>query len=161
MNHETTATAVDLDQANGPFMEAHLPASLKAAIQKLPKISGFDHHAGVSETSQSLYLIPSLVDMKRVPPAQRLTLPAHLEAMLPRVDTSDRTATLIYLSEALKAKDTGKHTSTREMTSTGIWSEADPSLASAERGKAYVDAFVSASVQFIDTWKRLEPMRAE
>ena len=54
---------------------------------------------------------------------------------------------------------TGKYTSTREMTSTGVWSEADPSLASAGRGKAYVDAFVSASVQFIDTWKRLEPMR--
>jgi creatinine amidohydrolase len=99
--------------------------------------------------------------MKRVPRAQRLTLPAHLEAMLPKVDTSDRTATLIFLSEALKAKDTGKHTSTREMTSTGIWSEVDPSLASAERGKAHVDAFVSASVQFIDAWKRLEPMRAE
>jgi len=161
INHETTATAVDLDQANGPFMGAHLPASLKAAIEKLPKISGFDRHAGVSETSESLYLIPSLVDMKRVPPAQRLTLPAQLEAMRPRVDTSDPTATLIFLSEALKAKDTGKHTSTREMTSTGIWSEADPSLASAERGKAYVDAFVSASVQFIDAWKRLEPMRAE
>ena len=96
MNHETTATAVDLDRANGPFMEAHLP-----------------------------------VDMKRVPPAPRLTLPAHLEAMLARVDTSDRTATLIFPSEALKAKDTGKHTSTREMTSTGIWSEVDPSLASA------------------------------
>jgi len=47
------------------------------------------------------------------------------------------------------------------MTSTGLWSEADPSLPSAERGKAYVDEFVSASVQFIDTWKRLEPMRAE
>lgn len=159
MNHETSATAVDLGQANGPFMEAHLPASLKAAIEKLPKISGFDHHAGVAETSESLYLIPGLVDMKRAPPANRLTLPAHLEAMLPKVDGSDRTTTLIFLSEALKAKDTGKHTSTREMTATGIWSEADPSLASAERGKAYVDAFVSASVQFIETWKRLEPMR--
>jgi creatinine amidohydrolase len=99
--------------------------------------------------------------MKRVPPAQQLTLPAHLEAMLPKVDTSDRTATLIFLSEALKAKDTGKHTSTRETTSTGIWSEVDPTLASAERGMAHVDAFVSASVQFIDAWKRLEPMRAE
>lgn len=161
MNHETTATAVDLDQAKGPFMEAHLPASLKTAIEKLPKISGFDHHAGVSETSESLYLIPGLVDMTRVPAATRLTLPADLEAMLPRVDTADRTTTLIFLSEALKAKDTGKHTSTREMTATGIWSEVDPSLASAERGKAYVEAFVSAAVQFIDTWKRLEPKRAD
>ena len=160
LNHETSATAVDLDQANQPFMtEAHLPASLRAELQKLPNVVGFDHHAGVSESSQSLYLIPSLIDMKRAPPARPLTLPPHLEAMLPRVDTADRTTTLIFLSEALKAKDTGKHTSTREMTSTGVWSEADPSLASAARGKAQVDAFVSASVQFIDTWKRLEPMR--
>jgi creatinine amidohydrolase len=162
VNHETPATAVDLDQANQPFMtEAHLPAPLRAEFEKLPDIVGFDHHAGVSETSQSLYLIPSLVDMRRAPPAARITLPPHLEAMLPRVDTSDGTTTLIFLSEALKAKDTGKHTSTREMTATGIWSEADPSLASAARGKAYVDAFVSASVQFIDTWQRLEPSHAE
>ncbi len=152
VNHETSATAVDLDQANQPFMtEAHMPASLRAELEKLPDIAGFDHHAGVSETSRSLYLIPSLVDMKRAPPAERITLPPPLEAMLPRVDTSDQTTTLIFLSEALKAKDTGKHTSTREMTATGVWSEADPSLATAARGKAYVDAFVNASVQFIDT----------
>ncbi len=162
INQETAASAVDLDRADQPFMvEAHLPASVRMELDRLPKIAGFDHHAGVSETSQSLYLIPSLVDMKRVPPAQSLTLPPHLEAMLPRVDTSDQTSTLIFLSEALKAKSTGKRTSTREMTSTGVWSEADPALSSAARGKASVDAFVSASVQFIDTWKRLEPMRAE
>jgi creatinine amidohydrolase len=138
-----------------------LPASVRAALEKLPDVVGFDHHAGVAETSESLYLIPSLVDMKRAPPAGRVTLPPHLEAMLPNVDKTDRTTTLIFLSEALKAKNTGKHTSTREMTSTGIWSEADPSLASAARGKAYVDAFVTASVQFIDVWKKLEPMHAE
>jgi len=142
-------------------MEAHLPASLKAAIERLPKLGGFDRHAGVSETSEALYLMPGLVDMRRAPPAARLTLPAHLEAMLPKVGPSDPTMTLIFLSEALKAKETGKHTSTREMTSTGIWSEVDPSLARAERGKAYVDAFVGASVQFIEAWKRLEPKHAE
>ncbi len=162
INQETSASAVDLGQANEPFKaEAHVPASVRAELEKLPKISGFDHHAGVSETSQSLYLIPSLVDLKRAPGAQPLSLPPHLEAMLPRVDTSDRTTTLIFLSEALKAKNTGKHTSTREMTATGVWSEADPSLATAARGKANVDLFVSASVQFIDTWKRLEPKRAD
>jgi creatinine amidohydrolase len=161
VNHETTATAVDLDQANGPFMGVHLPTALRTAIESLPKLSGFDRHAGVSETSESLYLMPDLVDMTRAPPAAQLALPSHLGAMLPNADASDPTTMLIFLSEALKAKETGKHTSTREMTSTGIWSEVDPSLASAERGKAYVDAFVHASVQFIDTWKRLEPRRIE
>jgi creatinine amidohydrolase len=158
INQETLATAVDLDQAIGPFMDdAKMPPAIRNEMAKQPDVNGFDHHAGVNETSQSLYLIPSLVDMKAAPPPHALTLPPHLQPMLPRVDTSDRTTTLIFLSEALKAKSTGKHTSTREMTSTGVWSEADPAQASAGRGKANVDAFVSGSVQFIEAWKKLEP----
>ena len=158
INQETSATAVDLDQAIQPFLDdAHMPASVKAEIAALPDVKMFDHHAGLNETSQSLYLIPSLVDMKAAPAPQPLTLPPHLQAMLPKVDTADRTTTLIFLSEALKAKATGKQTSTREMTPTGVWSLADARQATAARGKAYTDGFVSASVQFINAWKALEP----
>ncbi len=160
INQETPATAVDLDQAIAPFEdEAHASAPVRAELQALQDVKGFDHHAGVNETSQSLYLIPTLVDMKAAPPPRTLTLPPDLRAMLPRVDTADRTTTLLFLSQALKAKNTGKQTSTREMTSTGVWSEADPAQASAARGKAYTDLFVEASVQFIDTWKRLQPLK--
>jgi len=158
INQETSATAVDLDQAIQPFSDdRHMSAALKAELQALPEVKGFDHHAGLGETSMSMYLIPSLVDIAAAPPPGTLTLPPHLQAMLPRVDTDDRTTTLIFLSEALKAKDTGKHTSTREMTPTGVWSLNDPRQASAARGKAYTDAFVEASVQFIEAWKALEP----
>lgn len=157
INQETSATAVDLDQAIAPFMsDARIPPSIKAELSQQPEIKVFDHHAGVQETSQSLYLIPSLVEMHRAPPARALSLPPYLEAMLPRVDGPDNTTTLIFLSEALKAQQTGKHTSTREMTPTGVWSEADPSEATAERGKANVDVIVNASVEFIDTWKKIE-----
>jgi creatinine amidohydrolase len=160
INQETSATAVDLLQASEPFSDdAHTPAAIRAEFARLPDVKGFDHHAGVNETSQSLYLIPSLVKMEAAPPPHPLALPPDLKAMLPKVDGPDRTASLIFLSEALKAKATGKGTSTREMTSTGVWSEADPRTATAERGKAYVDGFVSASVQFIDAWKRLQPMQ--
>ena len=87
-----------------------------------------------------------------------LTFPPHLEAMLPKVEADDPTENLLFLAEALKAKSTGKHTSTAEMTATGVWSDADIRQASAARGKAYTDLFVDASVEFINTWKQLRPM---
>lgn len=159
INQETSATAIDLNQAIEPFFDdAHMPADVKEEMARVPDSKVFDHHAGLNETSQSLYLIPSLVDMKAAPPPQSLSLPPHLQAMLPKVDTSDRTTTMIFLSEALKAKATGKHTSTREMTATGVWSLADARQATAARGKAYTDGFVAASVQFVNAWKRIEPM---
>jgi len=158
INQETSGVAVELTDAARPFSdEAHTPAAVRAEIEALPRVKGFDRHSGVGETSNSLYLIPSLVDMKAAR-STTLTLPPHLEAMLPKVEAGDPTANLLFLAEALKAKDTGKHTSTREMTATGNWSDADIGQASAARGKAYTDAFVSAAVQFIETWKMLVPM---
>ena len=46
--------------------------------------------------------------------------------MLPDVVAGDPTATLVFLAEGLKAKSTGKGTSTREMTDTGTWGQRDP-----------------------------------
>ncbi len=85
INQETSATAVDLDQAIAPFEdEAHASAPVRAELHASKDVKGFDHHAGVDETSQSLYLIPTLVDMKAAPPPQRLTLPPDLKAGLSR-----------------------------------------------------------------------------
>lgn len=162
INQETAATAVDLDQATLPFLnKAHLPAPVNAALEALPEIKVFDRHAGVNETSFSLYLMPNLVEMTRVPPPHPLTLPAHLKTMLPNVIANDPTKSLLFLSEALKARATGKTTSTREMTPTGIWSEADTAQATASRGKAKIDAYVAASVQFIDNWKKEVPLHRQ
>ena len=84
-------------------------------------------------------------------------LPAHLRDMLPEVIARDSTAMTVFLAEGLKPKATGKHTSTREMTATGVWSERDTSEASAAQGRAQVESLVTAAVQFIERWKVLRP----
>lgn len=150
INQETPGIAVELGDAAAPFMPAPAGGSGTAV---------FDRHAGVGETSASLYLTPSLVDLSAAEQAE-VTLPAHMQAMLPLVEAGDPTATLVFLAEGLKAEATGKKTSTREMTATGSWSKLDPSGATAGRGKAQVDAMVSASVRFIDRWKQLRPVGA-
>jgi creatinine amidohydrolase len=161
INQETSAVAVELGAAAAPYMtDAHMPPAIRAEHEALPKVAGFDRHAGVGETSQTLYLNPGLVEMQAAQPTTPLTLPPHLKAMAPRVTAGDPTANLLFLSEALKAKETGKHTTTRDMTPTGVWSEADISQAIAARGKADTDAFVEAAVQFINAWRAAQPLGA-
>jgi creatinine amidohydrolase/Fe(II)-dependent formamide hydrolase-like protein len=127
--------------------------------ERMPMGPGdFDRHAGVGETSMSLYLTPTLVDLSAAKGAT-LTYPPHLQAMLPKVVAGDPTANLVFLAETLKAKSTGKHTSTREMSNTGSWSVLDPKTATAERGCDETERFVSSAVKFIDAWKQLRPLR--
>jgi creatinine amidohydrolase len=147
INQETPAIAVDLTDAASPF----LPKSTS-------KETKFDRHAGVSETSGGLYLFPTLVDMSKAGP-NSLQFPEHLRKMLPEVIARDPTATSVFLAEGLKPEATGKHTSTREMTASGVWSERDTRESSAAQGRAQVQEFVTAAVQFIERWKTLRPMQ--
>lgn len=147
INQETPGIAVELNDAAAPFFQP----------SKRPKVKQFDRHAGVDETSGSLYLFPGLVDMSKAGKNQ-VTLPYHLQKALPQVIAGDDTAATVFLAEALKPKDTGKHTSTREMTQTGAWSERDTREASAEIGREDSEAFVAASVQFIERWRALKPL---
>ena len=78
--------------------------------------------------------------------------------MLPDVVQGDAAATLIFLAEGLKPKETGKHTSTAEMSATGVWSERDPREATAEQGRRGVESMVDAAVRFIERWKALRPL---
>lgn len=149
INQETAGIAVDLGAAAGPFM----PASEGEAPSVL------DRHAGVSETSRTMYLAPNLVDLS-VGEAPVLTMPEHLEQMVPEVLAGDPTVTRVFLAEALKAEETGKGTSAREMTSTGAWSERDPVEATVEQGRRETRAFIDAAVQFIERWKELRPMES-
>ena len=114
INQETPGVAVELNDAAAPFIQP----------SKRPKVKQFDRHAGVGETSASLYLFPDLVDMSKAG-KNEVTLPDHLQKALEQVIAGDDTATTVFLAEALKPKDTGKHTSAREMTQTGVWSERD------------------------------------
>ncbi len=148
INQETPGIAVELNDAANPFFKS----------PKRQEVQKFDRHAGVGETSDGLYLFPSLVDLSKGGPNQ-VTLPDHLEKVLPQVIAGDETANTIFLAEALKPKDTGKHTSTREMTKTGVWSERDTREATADRGREDSEAFVDASVQFIEHWKVLKPLQ--
>jgi creatinine amidohydrolase len=148
INQETPGIAVELNDAAAPFF----PES------KRQEAAQFDRHAGVGETSGGLYLFPNLVDMSKAG-KNEVILPDHLQKALPQVIAGDDTATTVFLAEALKPKDTGKLTSTREMTKTGVWSQRDTREASADRGRQDSEAFVDASVQFIERWRVLKPVK--
>ena len=76
------------------------------------------------------------------------------------VVAGDPAASLVFLAEGLKPKDTGKHTATAEMSTTGVWSERDPHEATAEQGRRATESFVEAAVRFIEKWKALRPNAA-
>lgn len=144
INQTTAGVAVSFGQAVGPFM----------APDPEPPSTVLDRHGGTSETSNSLYLMPDLVQLDKAVPAE-LTLPTHLEEMLPEVVDGDPTALMLFLAEGLKAEETGKKTSSAEMSSTGVWGERDPKEGSARRGEDITRRMVDAGVQFIDRWNEL------
>lgn len=150
INQETEGIAVELGDAAAPFLSRTAPASNQTRV--------FDRHGGVGETSTSLYMMPNLVNLEAAKRAA-LTMPDHLTKMLPEVVAGDPTATLVFLAEGLKAKSTGKGTSTREMTDTGTWGQRDPREATAEQGRRETENFVAAAVKFIERWNQLRPMR--
>lgn len=149
INQETEGIAVDLGSALGPFR-------VRGGRDEEPGPPVFDRHGGTGETSSSMYLIPELVDLDAARVAE-LTLPAHMEAMLPEVVAGDPTALTVFLAEGLKDEATGKGTSATEMTTTGVWGVRDPREASEERGRAETEAMVGAAVAFIERWNELRP----
>lgn len=150
INQETEGIAVDLGAAARPF------AVRDSDPQPAPSTPVLDRHGGTGETSNSLYLIPHLVDLEAAEVAE-LTLPRHLEAMVPEVLAGDPTALAVFLAEGLKDEATGKGTSAAQMSTTGVWGERDPALATLERGRATTESFVDAAVAFIERWNELRP----
>ena len=150
INQETAGIAVELGDAAAPFL-TRAPQSPGASSPR------FDRHGGVGETSASLYLTPGLVNLSAARTAT-LSMPEHLQKMIPEVAAGDPTATLVFLAEGLKAKETGKGTSTREMSDTGTWGLRDPREGTAEQGRQATENFVQAAVQFIQRWQQLKPL---
>lgn len=146
INQETAGIAVDLGAAAAPYRQG----------TSIPPSTVFDRHGGVGETSNSLYLIPSLVDMDSAETAT-LSMPEHLQNMVPDVVGGDPTALRVFLAEGLKAEETGKGTSSDEMSSTGVWGIRDLQESSAEQGRQETEDFVQASVKFIERWNELRP----
>lgn len=153
INQETEGIAVDLGSVLGPFRSAN-PSESSAEADPTPPL--FDRHGGTGETSNSMYLIPELVDLGAARPAE-LTLPPHMEAMLPEVVDGDPTALAVFLAEGLKDEATGKGTSAAEMSTTGVWGVRDPRDATVARGRDATEAMVSAAVAFIQRWNELRP----
>jgi len=149
INQETQGIAVDLGAVLGPFRDR--TASREEATEAV-----FDRHGGTGETSASLYLIPELVDLAAAVNAE-LTLPEHMEAMLPAVVAGDPTATTVFLAEGLKDEATGKGTSAAEMSTTGVWGVRDPRESTVEAGRVATEAMVDAAVAFIARWNELRP----
>ena len=150
INQETEGIAVDLGAVTGPFMDRSASRALA------PQEPMLDRHGGTPETSTSMFLIPELVDIDAAYAAE-LTLPPHLEAMLPEVVAGDPTALAVFLAEGLKDEATGKGTSSIEMSTTGVWGVRDPAEATRERGRATIEASVDAAVAFIARWNELRP----
>ncbi len=151
INQETEGIAVDLGSVLGPFRTRTAAAPDPNAGPPV-----FDRHGGTSKTSNSMHLIPELVDLDVAVPAE-LTLPSHMEAMLPDVVAGDPTALAVFLAEGLKDDATGKGTSAAEMSSTGVWGVRDPRDSTAERGRAVTESMVDAAVGFIERWNELRP----
>jgi len=141
INQTTAGVAVSFGEAVRPFME---PSGE-------PPSTVLDRHGGTPETSNSLYLMPSLVQLDKAVAAE-LTLPDHLDGMLPDVVAGDPTALQLFLAEGLKAEETGKRTSSAEMSTTGVWGERDPREGTAARGADVMRRTIDAAVQFIDRW---------
>lgn len=148
INQTTTGVAVSFGPAISPFL---------APLTEIPS-KVLDRHAGTSETSSSLYLIPTLVQIDQATAAQ-LTLPPHLEKMVPKVIANDPTAKMLFLAEGLKAAKTGKRTSSAEMSTVGVWGERDPKEATVQRGATNTTRMVNAAVKFIDRWNELVPLK--
>jgi creatinine amidohydrolase len=152
INQETEGIAVDLGSVLGPFR----PRGTVADAEPEPDPPVFDRHGGTGETSSSMYLIPELVDLDAARPAE-LSLPPHMEAMLPEVVAGDPTALAVFLAEGLKDAATNKNTSAAEMSTTGVWGVRDPRESSADRGREDTESMVSAAVAFIQRWNELRP----
>ncbi len=163
INQETAGIAVDLGAVAGPLTErgpdtdaGGAGAAGAAATPDQQTAPVLDRHGGTGETSRSLYLIPELVDLDAAYPAE-LTMPTHLEAIVPDVLAGDPTALAVFLAEGLKDESTGKGTSSAELSSTGVWGERNPAEATAERGRVMTERFVDAAVRFIERWNAMRP----
>jgi creatinine amidohydrolase len=149
INQETEGIAVDLGVVSGAFTDRTASRAFPGPAEPV-----FDRHGGTGETSNSLYLIPELVDLDTAYPAE-LTLPAHMDNMLPEVVAGDATALAVFLAEGLKDEATGKGTSAAQMSTTGVWGVRDPAEATLERGRINAQNFVDAAVAFITRWNEL------
>ena len=140
IDQTTPATAFDLGKVEVARKEPIYPP--------IP----WDVHAGIEETSLMLYLAGSLVNMSEaVNPV--LTFPAEVTA-LDALGKADPALAELAREMRFRPQDTGKKTSTREMSDTGSVTTGDLRRASAERGRREIEGFIDAAARFIEAWRK-------
>jgi creatinine amidohydrolase len=139
INQTTPATALDMERVYVPPKEPLYPPLL------------IDAHAGVSETSSALYLFGNLVNMSKVENPV-LTFPPAMRQFMEKAKT-DPAFAAVWGSMWFRPLETGKQTSTREMTNTGAVTTGDITTATAERGRRELEGFVAAAAGFIEEWR--------
>jgi len=137
INHGTPAVAVAIGVGGSLTVEA--------------EEEFFDWHAGVSETSIMLHVRPDLVRLDRAEkPVLRFT--PETAALLEKARTDPRLEAVLSGRLGVPAV-TGKGGTSRELSSTGVWSFSDPKAATAARGARECQAWVDAAVSFINAWR--------
>jgi len=137
INHGTPAVAVAIG----------VGGSLKVEAEE----EFLDWHAGVGETSIMLHLRPELVRMDRAEkPVLHFT--PETAALVEKAKTDPRLEAVLSGRLGVPAA-TGKGGTSRELSSTGVWSFSDPKAATAARGARECQAWVDAAVSFINAWR--------
>jgi creatinine amidohydrolase len=139
INQTTPATALDLEKVQPPRKEPLYPP--------IP----YDVHSGVSETSGALYLMGSLVDMSKAENPV-LTFPPNMLKFI-EMSKADPIFGEVADKMGFRPLETGKKTSTREVTNTGAVTTGDIKTATAERGRKELEDFVAAAAKFIEEWR--------
>jgi creatinine amidohydrolase/Fe(II)-dependent formamide hydrolase-like protein len=127
-----------------------------SAVQKRgePLPAPFDHHAGISETSNMLYLKPGLVKMERVE-KPKITFTPRMQAL---AMLSVKYPALNAVLGSLRAvpEETKKGGASHEISNNGIWTLGDPKEATKERGEKLIAQSVQDAVDFIQAWKKVK-----
>jgi creatinine amidohydrolase len=142
INQTTPAVAVDLSGVSEPPWTAIAPTA------------SYDGHAGEGETASMLYLAGSLVDLTQSE-KPTLNFPPIAEAIMKSQDKEPGLESLLAASTYLP-KETGKQASSREMSSTGVFTLGDTAKATAEQGGQQARRYIDAAVKFIEAWKKID-----
>jgi len=140
INQTTAATALDISAAQTPRKNPPFPP--------VP----FDVHAGVGETSDALYLFGSLVQMSQAENPV-LTFPPDVIRYMDMARTTNPAFAAVAAVLRFRPVETGKKTSTREVSSTGAVTLGDIKSATVERGRWEVEDYVAYAAKFIEEWR--------
>lgn len=142
INQETDAAAILLND---------LKVEEEGETVKYPE---YDWHAGEEETSLMLYLTPGLPDMEKAE-KPRLTLPDRIKQLAVKGEIQPKFFD-VMMAGMFCPQETGKNSSTREMTDNGVFSTGDPKNANVEKGKKLVQPLIKAAIKFINDWKSVK-----